>query len=154
MLLFFFFFKQKTAYEMRISDWSSDVCSSDLPVVREERRVPPALLLGQDVALAFELRVRRDRPRRRQNLTALHVLAPDAAQQRPDVVPRLALVQQLAEHLNARARRLRRRPDADDPALVAALHDAALAAPRPHPASPRNRDQVLDTHEYRLLLRT
>src|SRR3546814_10431191 len=27
-----FFFKQKTAYEMRISDWSSDVCSSDLPV--------------------------------------------------------------------------------------------------------------------------
>src|SRR3546814_7564477 len=28
--LYFFFFKQKTAYEMRISDWSSDVCSSDL----------------------------------------------------------------------------------------------------------------------------
>src|SRR3546814_3767216 len=28
---FFFFFKQKTAYELRISDWSSDVCSSDLP---------------------------------------------------------------------------------------------------------------------------
>src|SRR3546814_3505781 len=30
MLYFIFFFKQKTAYEMRISDWSSDVCSSDL----------------------------------------------------------------------------------------------------------------------------
>src|SRR3546814_17871870 len=30
MLSLFFFFKQKTAYEMRISDWSSDVCSSDL----------------------------------------------------------------------------------------------------------------------------
>src|SRR3546814_11544621 len=29
----FFFFKQKTAYEMRISDWSSDVCSSDLIVI-------------------------------------------------------------------------------------------------------------------------
>src|SRR3546814_6890939 len=29
----FFFFKHKTAYEMRISDWSSDVCSSDLPHV-------------------------------------------------------------------------------------------------------------------------
>src|SRR3546814_10580940 len=28
----FFFFKQKTAYEMRISDWSSDVCSSDLQI--------------------------------------------------------------------------------------------------------------------------
>src|SRR3546814_7811990 len=31
VICFFFFFKQKTAYEMRISDWSSDVCSSDLP---------------------------------------------------------------------------------------------------------------------------
>src|SRR3546814_2263772 len=31
--VFFFFFKQKTAYEMRISDWSSDVCSSDLLAV-------------------------------------------------------------------------------------------------------------------------
>src|SRR3546814_1314459 len=30
MFFFFCFFKQKTAYEMRISDWSSDVCSSDL----------------------------------------------------------------------------------------------------------------------------
>src|SRR3546814_10553651 len=29
-MVLFFFFKQKTAYEMRISDWSSDVCSSDL----------------------------------------------------------------------------------------------------------------------------
>src|SRR3546814_7965188 len=33
----FFFFKQKTAYEMRISDWSSDVCSSDLVYAKEER---------------------------------------------------------------------------------------------------------------------
>src|SRR3546814_1258438 len=31
--MMFFFFKQKTAYEMRISDWSSDVCPSDLPEV-------------------------------------------------------------------------------------------------------------------------
>src|SRR3546814_4160010 len=35
---FFFFFKQKTAYEMRISDWSSDVCSSDLPSPFHPRR--------------------------------------------------------------------------------------------------------------------
>src|SRR3546814_6367686 len=32
VVVFCFFFKQKTAYEMRISDWSSDVCSSDLVV--------------------------------------------------------------------------------------------------------------------------
>src|SRR3546814_1899622 len=39
MVQFIFFFKQKTAYEMRISDWSSDVCSSDLVggVNREQR---------------------------------------------------------------------------------------------------------------------
>src|SRR3546814_6960759 len=34
----FFFFKQKTAYEMRISDWSSDVCSSDLIYIRHTVR--------------------------------------------------------------------------------------------------------------------
>src|SRR3546814_5078083 len=33
--IFVFFFKQKTAYEMRISDWSSDVCSSDLVASRQ-----------------------------------------------------------------------------------------------------------------------
>src|SRR3546814_7774815 len=32
-----FFFKQKTAYEMRISDWSSDVCSSDLEIMIDRR---------------------------------------------------------------------------------------------------------------------
>src|SRR3546814_2695682 len=41
--LFVFFFKQKTAYEMRISDWSSDVCSSDL-----ERGAAPGLGLHPD----------------------------------------------------------------------------------------------------------
>src|SRR3546814_5540566 len=51
---FFFFFKQKTAYEMRISDWSSDVCSSDLrncrvePCARLLMRMPavPLVLIG------------------------------------------------------------------------------------------------------------
>src|SRR3546814_1752109 len=37
-LRFFFFFKQKTAYDMRISDWSSDVCSSDLIPDRDAER--------------------------------------------------------------------------------------------------------------------
>src|SRR3546814_5624673 len=40
-LCFFFFFKQKTAYEMRISDWSSDVCSSDLGVARHSQGRTP-----------------------------------------------------------------------------------------------------------------
>src|SRR3546814_2346100 len=42
--LVFFFFKQKTAYEMRISDWSSDVCSSDLV----DERIGLALQHGGD----------------------------------------------------------------------------------------------------------
>src|SRR3546814_5685726 len=37
LVCLFFFFKQKTAYEMRISDWSSDVCSSDLPIHSSSR---------------------------------------------------------------------------------------------------------------------
>src|SRR3546814_5277337 len=43
--VFFFFFKQKTAYEMRISDWSSDVCSSDLrrAIAREIAPAPLSL---------------------------------------------------------------------------------------------------------------
>src|SRR3546814_14152971 len=42
----FFFFEQKTAYEMRISDWSSDVCSSDLLPVRKAigTEVDPVML--------------------------------------------------------------------------------------------------------------
>src|SRR3546814_4467618 len=54
---FFFFFKQKTAYEMRISDWSSDVCSSDLGV---------ALGVGQ----RHRARLRRDQAD--QALVELH----------------------------------------------------------------------------------
>src|SRR3546814_1088610 len=41
-ILFFFFFKQKTAYEMRISDWSSDVCSSDLHWIDDHIATPMA----------------------------------------------------------------------------------------------------------------
>src|SRR3546814_5186463 len=52
VIFVFFFFKQKTAYEMRMSDWSSDVCSSDLaapppdvspPDVSPPGASPPAL---------------------------------------------------------------------------------------------------------------
>src|SRR3546814_19180032 len=45
--LYFFFFKQKTAYEMRISDWSSDVCSSDLAAATDrDPRIGAEALLG------------------------------------------------------------------------------------------------------------
>src|SRR3546814_10775954 len=50
---FFFFFKQKTAYEMRISDWSSDVCSSDL--------LDPSFANGAKQVDGFEARLFGDR---------------------------------------------------------------------------------------------
>src|SRR3546814_8200927 len=66
--LWFFFFKQKTAYEMRISDWSSDVCSSDLPDLSiklliwdyalfysVERELMPSLSLGWNTPPQVEL---------------------------------------------------------------------------------------------------
>src|SRR3546814_5559879 len=50
----FFFFKQKTAYEMRISDWSSDVCSSDLKAPLAQEILAIFVLHGDD-ALARRL---------------------------------------------------------------------------------------------------
>src|SRR3546814_4680869 len=56
-----FFFKQKTAYEMRISDWSSDVCSSDLQPGTE----PPAGMVGVHVEfLHMQIAVERSEERR------------------------------------------------------------------------------------------
>src|SRR3546814_5189890 len=52
----FFFFKQKTSYEMRISDWSSDVCSSDLPRNKSGVTVGGGLL----AFLPRLLRIRRE----------------------------------------------------------------------------------------------
>src|SRR3546814_6182836 len=55
--MLFFFFKQKTAYEMRISDWSSDVCSSDLDFARlgdrPDEPAPVHALREQAQALAI-----------------------------------------------------------------------------------------------------
>src|SRR3546814_10818544 len=52
----FFFFKQKTAYELRISDWSSDVCSSDLTFGRQRAAEHRLALELADVALRLKNR--------------------------------------------------------------------------------------------------
>src|SRR3546814_5903358 len=60
--LFFFFFKQKTAYELRISDWSSDVCSSDLCRLSGDKDVDhhchgaPQVQLGDPADAAVDTR--------------------------------------------------------------------------------------------------
>src|SRR3546814_7132814 len=50
----FFFFKQKTAYEMRISDWSSDVCSSDLQLYHHRGTPVPGYARPQTLRLLRE----------------------------------------------------------------------------------------------------
>src|SRR3546814_555040 len=79
MFLFcFFFFKQKTAYEMRISDWSSDVCSSDLPALTQYIR----RFLPSAVRLPFRpMPADRHAPRRRTPATGsvLHNVGLDPA---------------------------------------------------------------------------
>src|SRR3546814_20191552 len=57
----FFFFKQKTAYDMRISDWSSDVCSSDLARSDEQQRGEH----GHDAQMLIAGRIEPEERRRR-----------------------------------------------------------------------------------------
>src|SRR3546814_1459680 len=67
----FFFFKQKTAYEMRISDWSSDVCSSDLAIEQPPRRFVTRIFDRQRIDL--ERRIDR------QPVLRLHFAQPTIA---------------------------------------------------------------------------
>src|SRR3546814_20009366 len=62
-----FFFKHKTAYEMRISDWSSDVCSSDLQVAALRRRLHRVIA---DLVPALGMRADRGTAGARQQLGA------------------------------------------------------------------------------------
>src|SRR3546814_6539074 len=64
LFVFFFFFKQKTAYEMRISDWSSDVCSSDLPEEQDHRRGDAkGDHVGKRIEFGTEFTLRTEQPR-------------------------------------------------------------------------------------------
>src|SRR3546814_12940437 len=60
--IFVFFFKQKTAYEMRISDWSSDVCSSDLYVLAAASPTHPVSPAAYHRGWVQSLTFRNDRP--------------------------------------------------------------------------------------------
>src|SRR3546814_4115216 len=100
----FFFFKQKTAYEMRISDWSSDVCSSDLGLRRDVTDLDvvalgplvPGVVGGGAVALLVE----GERPDHRGELAAmqgrLHLVG----------VQRTGLLRRLGPDLRSEARRV------------------------------------------------
>src|SRR3546814_3371154 len=112
-LVVFFFFKQKTAYEMRISDWSSDVCSSDLlgaqahqflhvhEAVLEDRLVDDADAFG-DAVHGHELRLHVGGETRMRRGDDVHRLRPAPAHVDGDAVAAGADVgaglDQLVEH--------------------------------------------------------
>src|SRR2546425_2574437 len=121
------------------------------PVPLEEGRVPPPLLLRQHVYLALKLRVRRDRLRLRQHHPPFHLVLLHAAQQQPHVVPRLPLVQELAEHLHPRHHRLLVRPEPHHLHFLPHLHLPPLDPPRRHRAPARDREHVLHRHQERLV---
>src|SRR3546814_3953253 len=105
----FFFFKKKTAYEMRISDWSSDVCSSDLHEHQgrwrgNHRRVRPHQRMADRAANPL-------RPNVGNQGHALRLAVQDGrGAQCPDAAPRLFPSPQAARtaHLRAGAQALRR----------------------------------------------
>src|SRR5205085_4867763 len=114
--------------------------------------VAAALVLGQDVGLGLELGVRRDRTRLDDDLAALDVLALDAAKQQTDVLTGLALVEQLAEHLDTGDRGggllgL----DADDVDGLVDLEDTTLDTAGDDRTATGDREDVLDRHQERLV---
>src|SRR5208282_1319689 len=114
-------------------DRARDVSGAEVelrPVIAEKRRVPAPFLLRQDIGLGLEVGVGRDRTGSGQNLTALNPLPLHAAQQSADVVARLALVEELAEHLDPGHHRLGGGPQSHDLDLFAHLDDPALNPPR------------------------
>src|SRR3546814_20924520 len=138
---FFCFFKQKTAYDMRISDWSSDVCSSDLVVAVDEACVQARqgciVLRGQQPRLAQRRAqgVAEGARESRQGLAGVAVGVLDEQRAVGCVLPR---------HLGAIDRRfhLQRRLDRRDPVLrvkPAQFREYPKLLPSEHQPAPRQR---------------
>src|SRR3546814_6870848 len=79
MCFFVFFFKQKTAYEMRISDWSSDVCSSDLTMLQSLLIANRGEIACRIIRTAREMAIRTVAVYSDADAKALHVRQADEA---------------------------------------------------------------------------
>ncbi|MPM25129.1 hypothetical protein SDC9_71619 [bioreactor metagenome] len=140
---------------LRQLDGAGDVGGAEVElrgVVREERLVTATLVLVQDVDAALELGVRGDRARLADDHAALHVFLLGATQQQADVLTGLALVEQLAEHLDTGDRGgLGGVVDADDLDGLVDLDHTALDPAGDDRATTGDGEDVLDRHEERLL---
>src|SRR3546814_10751179 len=72
LIVVFFFFKHKTAYELRISDWSSDVCSSDLNPTAKDQQCAHRRAIGHWRFHSRDRAVRIDRSPPRRSTAHLH----------------------------------------------------------------------------------
>src|SRR3546814_3969302 len=115
----FFVFKQKTAYEMRISDWSSDVCSSDLP-----EPVPPPALRPTTISVTEVDRLKAD-PYAFYARRVLRLMPLDAVDADPSAAWRGTVVHRILEIWTREDDCLL---DALRPRALAMMHDA-----RTHP---------------------
>ena len=113
--------------------------------------MPTALILRQNVHLTLEISMRRDRARLTQHLPTLHLLFVDTTQECTDVVTRLALIEQLTEHLHTRTRRLLRLTQTNDLDLITSVHNPLLHLPGDNSATTRDREHILDRHQERLV---
>src|SRR3546814_3653592 len=89
MIKFVFFVKQKPAYELRISDWSSDVCSSDLPqtliVSHVSKLIRPAWISSYMMWLAIPSAAKNS-PQLRDSASQPLSVSPSSAEDRKSVV--------------------------------------------------------------------
>src|SRR4029078_389299 len=106
-------------------------------------------VLGEDVNLGLEVGVWRDRAGLGQDLAALDVAALNTTEQTPDVVARLAPIEQLAEHLDTGADRLAGLLDADDFDFVADLDDATLDTAGDYGAAAFDGEDLFHGHQER-----
>src|SRR3546814_5148649 len=119
IFVIFFFFKQKTAYEMRISDWSSDVCSSDLvlshPLTaprhrnrleRGEKKAPADRSAGAPGEKQEDRTSRSAQARKREISMPRVSMTVNGRSVSGDVEGRTLLVQFLREHLDRKSTRL------------------------------------------------
>ncbi|VVT18912.1 transposase [Roseovarius sp. EC-SD190] len=120
-------------------------------VVGKERRVTATLFLGQDIGLGLELGVRLDRTGLAQHLAALDTFTVHTAQECADVVARFPTIQELAEHLDARAGGGLGVADAHDLDAVADVDHATLDPTGHNRATARDREHVFDRHQERLV---
>ena len=120
-------------------------------VAAEERRVPSAFVLAQDVNLTLELQPGPDRSGSGNHLAPPDLVALDASQQQADVLASFALVQRFVERLDAGADTFENVAQAEDFDLLAHGDDALLDLAGRHRAPALDGVNALDGHEERLV---